>query len=295
MSNTQKAHQQQQLELALAVTKTNHPFSYTDHSMIQWVKSNDHLTPYKLLTAGRHLRLDFIQPSDGTLRNPHNLSANQVGAGYRLVTHYEAENNIHQEHAEIWFGDVAPTGWRKFSVLNMKANWGASIRVPISCPITTGPDASPPSNIEYQNRDGLPSAGFGYRFATKFETANNIHQEEAEFFSYNKKWKKFQYSSMSQNFGCSIRVPQSCTLYTEPVKPVAPPIKPLVKLEAKDILPGSRIRDPDWDDDEYEMTQSVFTDRIYTATGRYTYKSLMEDKWLIQYPGGTWQPCHKQS
>lgn len=69
-----------------------------------------------------------------------------------------------------------------------------------------------------------------------------------------------------------------------------------VRLESKDIPPGSVIRDPDWDDGEYEMILSVFSERVYTSTGQRTYKALMEDKWVIRYPGADkWLLCSKQS
>ena len=389
MSNNAK----QQLQLALAIMETNHPFSYTsEEDVSKWIKQVG-VTAYEALRNDRLICLDFVMPADlSPLRNPHNLTPEQVGAGYRLVTEFEVANNIHQDHVEIWFGGaVDPTGWNRFPKLQMSANWGASMRVPTSCPCNRDnrevSKTPKDDGMEDQNPSNLPQdkVGYGWRFASKYEMRNNIHQEYAEcYYSHERKWVKLT-TPMSKNWGCSIRVPSYCLLYTctmpapkpgwklpDPPagkhwhtndvwteKELPPGYRPLllnekredddeilyyptkgsylklewgkvgyirkeeifppdltatahsnksrttrplptaprdIPLTTQDIPPGSVIRDPNWEDGEYEMITGVYVDKVVTLHNRKTYKNLMNDKWVIRYPGSdSWQPCHKQS
>lgn len=387
MSNLAK----EQLQLALAIMETNHPFSYTsEEDVSKWIKQVG-VTAYEALRNDRLIRLDFVMPADlSPLRNPHNLTPEQVGAGYRLVTEFEAANNIHQDHVEIWFGDTEPIGWNRFPKLNMKANWGASMRVPVSClcnrEASKAPEVPKDDGMEDQNPSNLnkDKVGYGWRLASKYETRNNIHQEYAEcYYSHERKWVKLT-TPMSKNWRCSIRVPSHCLLYTctmpapkpawklpdppagkqwhktdgweeEDLPPGYRPLllnekredgdemlyypknkhtnkfiwgevgyvkknifpadltatkdsnksrttRPLpttphgIPLTAKDIPPGSVIRDPvNWEDGEYEMIISVYYDKVITEKHIKTYKTLMNDKWVIRYPGSdSWQLCSKQ-
>lgn len=77
-----KVEQAQQLRLAAEIIETGHPFEY--HNGDHWLRPS-HQNPFWALSDGREIRPILATPPDGRpLHNPDNLTAEQVGLGYRL-------------------------------------------------------------------------------------------------------------------------------------------------------------------------------------------------------------------
>ena len=306
MSN-KATKQQKQLELALAIMKTNHPFSYSLVNHSGWQYNCTDVTPYEAITNNRQIRLEFVNPPTGLdHHNPHNLTPDQVGAGYRLITEFEAKNNIHQDQVETWFGSTEPIGWRKFPVLNMKENWGASMRVPVSCPFHTSPVLVKPVwempkapagkqwHTDGWKEEDLPSGWRPLLLNEKREDEDEMQYcPEKAPYPYKFIWGEVGYVRKSI-FPPDTHATKGANK-TRTTRPLPTEPRP-VQLKATDIPLGSAIRSPHWDNGEYDMIISVGSNYIHTIDGRKSYKTLMEDKWVIRYPGADkWFPCHKQS
>ena len=330
MSNTKE---QAQLELALAIMKAGHPFLTADKEtpFSWWYESG---TAYDAIAKGKIIRPTFIQaPLGEKLHNPMNLSAEQVGVGYRLISEYEQKNDIHKDKADIWFTTAClGIGWHKANT-NLSANFGASIRVPSSCPFAKKPmeklcceifitelpptkemtlDLSalddlfttsmplsdflaqleleePTENYEPdaqdQNPEGITPDKIpdGYRFATKYETDNNIYQDKSKYFGFGNVWKRFKSSTMRENYGVSIVVPITCEKITKKPEWVLPEPPAGKKWQRQDFTeadlpPGYR---PFLDGEKHEADDEMLS---FGSPQTWTKYSVMQKN--KEYPDG---------
>lgn len=90
----------QQLELAAQILRTGHPWGYR-HIADSRHKYN---TPIEVVADGNTLSPLLATPPDGRpLHNPDNLTAEQVGVGYRLLLPVELDGR-HKKACEVWNG-----------------------------------------------------------------------------------------------------------------------------------------------------------------------------------------------
>ena len=127
--------QAQQLELAAQLLRTGHPWEYKNHQD-KWVPQS--VTSLEECTlSGREIRPVLVTPDDGRkLNNPDNLTAEQVGVGYKLTLEEQMDGTCHSEgewwNNQSWVKPVNYTGW--FWPKN------DTIRIPLSTP---WPEAKP--------------------------------------------------------------------------------------------------------------------------------------------------------
>lgn len=90
----------QQLELAAQILRTGHPWGYRRIAGSRY-KYN---TPIEVVADGNTLSPLLATPPDGRpLHNPDNLTAEQVGVGYRLLLPVELDGR-HKKACEVWNG-----------------------------------------------------------------------------------------------------------------------------------------------------------------------------------------------
>lgn len=88
----------QQLELAAKILRTGHPWEWQALDG-EWVKPTIRTELHHVISDGLAIRLAFATPPDGRqLHNPDNLTAEQVGAGFRLTLKDESPH----KNAELW-------------------------------------------------------------------------------------------------------------------------------------------------------------------------------------------------
>ena len=101
-----KEQQIEQLKLAAAILKTGHPWEWR-HAAGEWIKAID--SDKVALFASNEscqIRPILATPPDGrSLHNPSNLTAEQVGVGYRLLLPAEVDCRYTGD-ADIW-----SSGW----------------------------------------------------------------------------------------------------------------------------------------------------------------------------------------
>lgn len=98
----------QQFELAAQILRTGHPWEW-QASDGEWVKPTIRTELHHVISDGLAIRLAFATPPDGRpLHNPDNLTAEQVGVGYRLLTTEEIK--AMQSGKKEYWSRVTP-GW----------------------------------------------------------------------------------------------------------------------------------------------------------------------------------------
>ena len=96
MKNEQLAAQAQ---LAADILRTGHPWEYKLTDSIGWQTALDISSAIYMIQCENEIRLALATPGDGRkLHNPDNLTAEQVGAGLRLLLESERFN----DDAEFW-------------------------------------------------------------------------------------------------------------------------------------------------------------------------------------------------
>lgn len=86
----------QQLELAAQIIRTGHPWE-RELSIGEWSKTDS--SPVTMISGGLKIRLTLATPPDGRpCHNPDNLTAEQVGAGWRLTVSDEIATNKEYWH-----------------------------------------------------------------------------------------------------------------------------------------------------------------------------------------------------
>lgn len=127
-----KTEQAQQLRLAAELVETGHPFEVKLKGL--WERMT-YASPIVAIANGNQLRPILATPPDGRpLHNPDNLTAEQVGLGYRLGLQEESANQPH----EVWGVDGK---WRKATEgAGAFMNYARTYRLPLSVP---WPEAKP--------------------------------------------------------------------------------------------------------------------------------------------------------
>ena len=80
-----KQEQAEQLRLAAEIIETGHPFEVQYPNSSKWERS-PHISPDVHVVNNCKIRITLATPPDGRpLHNPHDLTAEQVGSGWRLL------------------------------------------------------------------------------------------------------------------------------------------------------------------------------------------------------------------
>lgn len=147
--------QAKQLELAAQILRTGHPWE-TSHNEKQWWLATSTDDPGIYVVNNQHIRLTLATPLDGRpLHNPDDLTAEQVGAGYRLALPEE----ILMCNYEYWLLG----GWKRghgqgvASVLNPDA----SMRLPLSVPWPEAPKPDPYAELKAAHAAGKTIQALG--------------------------------------------------------------------------------------------------------------------------------------
>jgi hypothetical protein len=131
-----KTEQAQQLRLATELIETEHPFEVCRSRHKEWF-TPDPMTPLEWMPPEYEIRPVLATPPDGKpLHNPDNLTAEQVGLGYRLALQDESASRPH----EVWTDGewrVALEGDLAF------INYGGTYRLPLSVPWPEAPKPDP--------------------------------------------------------------------------------------------------------------------------------------------------------
>jgi hypothetical protein len=155
-----KTEQAQQLRLAAELIETGHPFEFYDGE--EWIAAWN-LPLLAALNKSYLIRPVLATPPDNRpLHNPDNLTAEQVGLGYRLAMQDESALQPH----EVWSG----SSW--FKALpgpDSLGSYNSTYRLPLPWPeapkpettkqVELGPEDVPPGTVlrgagEAQNYDG---------------------------------------------------------------------------------------------------------------------------------------------
>lgn len=164
-----KTEQAQQLHLAADIIETGHPWEIDDNAGGGFRKPLFGENPGKAAFINGKIRLALATPPDGRpLHNPDNLTADQVGAGWRFILKGEKPT----PGAQIWMGEDDINGaWEKRDVEADPYYAGNTYRVPLSIPwpeapkpepafqLPLGPEDVPPGTVlrgagEAKNYDG---------------------------------------------------------------------------------------------------------------------------------------------
>jgi hypothetical protein len=127
MNKTETA---QQLRLAAGILETEHPFEVCRSRHKEWF-TPDPMVATEWMPPEYEVRPVLATPPDGKpLHNPDNLSAEQVGLGYRLLT--EQEIATHQNPVTEFLGGGGE--WLTIAYAEPKHYDNSSYRLPLSVP-----------------------------------------------------------------------------------------------------------------------------------------------------------------
>ena len=127
-----KTEQAQQLRLAAEILETGHPFEAKLNG--SWQRVN-YAPPLIAIANGNEIRIALATPPDGRpLHNPDNLTAEQVGLGYRL-TLVDEETNKDEALQDFWNKCKWMTSGRVYSdTFGEAPNHRITYRLPLSVP-----------------------------------------------------------------------------------------------------------------------------------------------------------------
>lgn len=127
-----KTEQANQLRLAAELIETGHPFEFQDGG--EWVRAIT-ITPDHAICERREIRPILATPPDGRpLHNPDNLTAEQVGLGYRLALINE-KTNKNEDLQEFWNKGEWMTSGRVYSdTFGEAPNHRITYRLPLTVP-----------------------------------------------------------------------------------------------------------------------------------------------------------------
>ena len=130
-----KTEQAQQLRIAANIIETGHPFEFYDGK--EWIVAWN-LPLLAALNKSYLIRPVLATPPDGKpLHNPDNLTAEQVGLGYRLTRKGEKPT----PEAQVWEGLCHSSGvWQERNDNAEPYYAGSTYRVPLFVP---WPEAKP--------------------------------------------------------------------------------------------------------------------------------------------------------
>lgn len=129
-----------QLRLAADIIETGHPYEAQAKGSKRWIRSE--LSPLFWVKEGNPIRLVAAAPPDSRpLHNPDGLTAEQVGAGYRLCVLKELDGR-HAPVAQFWNGSL----WTPAVAAEVtpKTNFRVTFRLPLSTP---WPEAEKPDPL----------------------------------------------------------------------------------------------------------------------------------------------------
>lgn len=136
-----KTQQVAQLRLAADLLETGHPWE-TSHTGDRWWTATPSDNPAIHVVNNQHIRPVLATPPDGRpLHNPDNLTAEQVGIGWRLLTKDEFKQDLNVHHYEWWTINkqwILETGIR--TTRAPLHNFGTTYRLPLSVPWPEKPD-----------------------------------------------------------------------------------------------------------------------------------------------------------
>lgn len=162
-----KTEQARQLRLAAEIIETGHPFE-ARHKNFTTFDTTDNERPDLWIWKGYEIRITLATPPDGRpLHNPDNLTAEQVGVGYRL-TLVDEETNKDEALQEFWNKCKWMTSGRVYSnTFGELPNHKITYRLPLSVPwpeapkpepttktVPLGPEDVPPGSVLQKHGDG---------------------------------------------------------------------------------------------------------------------------------------------
>lgn len=140
--NTDTEKQAQQHELAAQLYRTGHPWTTAAGS------PNDGYDPAHFIASGIEIRPVLVTPEDGReIRNPANLTAEQVGVGYKLTLVEQISTPV-QLGAQYW-----NRGQWNSSNSQLYCS-GHSYRIPLSTPYPDPKPADPYAELKKAHAEG---------------------------------------------------------------------------------------------------------------------------------------------
>lgn len=297
--NTDIEKQAQQLELAAQLLRTGHPWECFNQRSDSWGTPMDGDSVSTCLAHSREIRPVLVTPDDGRkLNNPDNLTAEQVGVGYKLTLEEQMDGKCHSEgewwNGQSWVKPVNDTGW--FWPKN------DTIRIPLSTPWPEAKPAwtmpEPPAGKQWHKPGALPQQDWedGWRPLLLGEEI----MEGDEVWSWGKgpwaepSWADKKVTGRNHPFRTKRPLP------VEPVKP-EPKYGP---LGPEDVPVGSSFRHSVWKKNKlWVQPIKIALEGVVWAELSYEkdvnlafikWDSLVES-WQILRPGQTeWQPCRKE-
>jgi hypothetical protein len=261
----------QQLELAAQILRTGHPWGYRRIAGSRY-KYN---TPIEVVADGNTLSPLLATPPDGRpLHNPDNLTAEQVGVGYRLLLPVELDGR-HKKACEVWNGKNDWSGehlaFARYKFL--------SYRLPLSVP---WPEPEKPDL--YAELKAAHAAG---KVVQVIDCG---------------KWLDLPTPNWCEPVG-RYRIKPTESAKPEPADPYAEPQTKTVPLDPEDVPPGSVFGKHDRISFTWHQVIGVHksTIKLSINAGTYAYEQLVED-WQInrsipltgKWNPDAWEPCHKK-
>lgn len=317
--NTEKLVKQ--LHLAAEIIKHNHPWEYYDNYENKYIKGEGNILFWINGKSYTEIRPILAQPLQGKLHNPNNLTAEQVGVGYRLLTKEDKiiiGCQLWSIHSKTWVGIIPPEVFHKditYRValshpwpvvdpykelkeayvrgeviqINYREDKAANYWVDIINPIWEFPVES--YRIKPWEMPKPPEGKEWHRndFTKEmldggYRPLTNIFIEDEGEYEYSidgKKWAEVPSSNWKYN-----KPNLAGWFRTKRPLPVDQPLGP------EDIVPGSFIRRKNNDGIQWVSVAQVGEEGINTYNEFISWNNLMKN-WQIITTGGTWKPCKK--
>jgi len=184
----------QQLRLAADIIETEHPFEVLVGPWCKPIPTED--DPLVCIAIGMHIRLTLATPPDGRpLHNPDNLTAEQVGAGWRLLVVGEKQPKGY----EYWTTKKWLSGNAIGETVD-ECNKDTTCRVPLSTP---WPEASKPDpyaepstkTVELGPEDVPPGSVFSFpdwQQPTSYVATLQVHDTHVLLHTTIPQWYSFK-------------------------------------------------------------------------------------------------------
>lgn len=173
------AEQAQQLRLAAEIIETGHPFEVAHETTLVW--KHPWLKPHEHVTEGLIIRLALATPPDGRpLHNPDNLTAEQVGAGWRLLLPEELDgrHRYTKDGCQWWSKYFAGEeergeGWA-WTLEDSARTKNDSHRVPLSTPWPEVEKPDPYAELKAAHAEGKVIQQSGHGSGNWFDCGTHI-------------------------------------------------------------------------------------------------------------------------
>lgn len=273
MKNEQLAAQ---LRLASSILETGHPWEFrrAGDDEVEWRRAATGSIGeiLDMFTDGYEIRLALATPGDGRkLHNPDNLTAEQVGAGWRLLLEQEFQDKLHHSVVEFWNEESKKWKNRPYPQFDYTGCSKQTYRLPLSTP---WPEAKVDAYAE------LKAAHKAGKVIQRRYDADSTRWWDINEPSLTWKWPVDTYR-------------------------IKPDVK-IIPLEAKDVPPGSALRHPDWAKHNVYILPSVWSGRVSYSAGDdvnfETYDGLKLKGWQInksipitgKWDADAWVKCEKE-